>query len=65
MAGDRQHAHHLLGQFAAACSIGKGSYRSGFPAHTLAGEPAFARASTLSSKSKPAVRGLWLRVYHL
>lgn len=30
----------------------------GFPAYTLAVDPAFAIASTLSSNSNPAVRGL-------
>ena len=31
--------------------------------YTFAQEPVFASASSLSSNSKPAVRGLWLRVY--
>ncbi len=33
------------------------------PPYTLAGDPVFASASSLSSNSKPLVRGLWLRVY--
>ena len=33
--------------------------------YTLNADPVLAKASTLSSNSKPAVRGLWLRTYHL
>src|ERR1035437_4453463 len=33
--------------------------------YTLKADPVMAKPSTLSSNSKPAVRGLWLRTYHL
>jgi hypothetical protein len=35
--------------------------RADYLAYTLAGDPVFASASSLSSNSKPLVRGLWLR----
>ena len=35
-----------------------------FQSYTLAGDPVLAIARTRSSKSNPAVRDLWLRVYH-
>src|ERR1035437_6537416 len=48
-------------------SIGAATVRERFLCHpyTLNADPVLAKASTLSSNSKPAVRGLWLRTYHL
>src|ERR1035437_5191129 len=48
-------------------SIGAATVRERFLCHpyTLKADPVLAKASTLSSNSKPAVRGLWLRTYHL
>jgi len=50
-----------------ACATNTNSQmdRLGSLSYTLMAEPVLARARTLSSNSKPAVRGLWLRRYHL